>query len=72
MEQQPDIVIVNGTVHFDGNGGNHHYTFQNNDYTYICDIVVIGNNDSTSATLTVSRGDKNMITQKATLLLEDP
>lgn len=38
MAQQADLILTNGTLTFDGSGGNHYYEFVNGDYKYICFI----------------------------------
>ena len=68
MNSKPDLVIENGKVEFDGSGGNHTYHFKNAGYAYDCDIIVMGEDDSPPAMLTISKGNKTLLSQKATLL----
>jgi len=42
MSEEPDAVINNGRVIYEGNGGNHRYEFVNGNYTYECSITVVG------------------------------
>jgi hypothetical protein len=39
MSDEPDIVIKDGTWHWDGSGGNRYYIFKNGKYVYICYII---------------------------------
>jgi hypothetical protein len=68
MSEQPDLVINNGVVEFDGSGGNHHYTFTNNGYTYICEIVILGGNNDAPAVLHLLKAEKEILTQKAKIV----
>jgi len=36
QNQEPDLIIMNGSKKLDGTGGNHFYSFRNGDYEYIC------------------------------------
>jgi len=38
---RPELVIEGGTRTTDGSGGNHHYTFTNGEYRYVCTINVM-------------------------------
>lgn len=42
MNQKPDLVLVGGSKSFEGSGGNHSYSFTHKNYTYICQIYVLG------------------------------
>jgi hypothetical protein len=68
MSDTPDIVIEKGTLVPDGTGGNYHYTFAKGDYSYECGILTIGADDSPPATLTVYKGEKEVLYQDATIL----
>ena len=35
ISDQPDLIIKNGELIYDGSGGNHYFTFSNGDYQYI-------------------------------------
>lgn len=63
FDQKPALVLTHGDITYEGSGGNHHYTFENGPYRYVCDVVVIGHSDSPPGWLRVYKGD--------TLLLEE-
>ena len=62
-KSEPDIIIENGVMELQGNGGNHTITFKNNGYTYIVSINVIGPADDPDATLEVLKEDKTILTE---------
>lgn len=42
MNQKPDLVLIGGNKSFEGSGGNHSYSFKQKNYTYTCQIYVLG------------------------------
>ncbi len=68
MSDQPELVINNGEIEFDGSGGNHSYTFTNNGYSYTCYIEMMGSSKNVPATLHVMKGTKKLLTQKAVIV----
>lgn len=60
---EPDIVIENGVLEFEGSGGNHSIIFKNNDYTYIISINVIGAEDTPEVVLEVKKQEKVVLTE---------
>jgi hypothetical protein len=46
QSEKPDLIVNDGEVTMDGSGGNHYYLFKNGDYTYQCDVIVIGESSS--------------------------
>jgi hypothetical protein len=64
QKSEPDIIIENGVLEFQGSGGNHTITFQNNGYTYIISINEIGALDDPDATLEVSKQEKVILTEE--------
>lgn len=67
MSTRPDLVINGGQYVPDGSGGNHHYTFKNNIYTYECGITPLGEDNSAPAYLTVYKNDAEIVHQPATI-----
>jgi hypothetical protein len=61
QKRDPDIVIENGVLEFQGSGGNHTIAFENNGYTYTVSINVLGTVDTPDATLEVSKQEKTML-----------
>ena len=68
MSDAPDVIVLNGKVEFDGTGGNHCFKFTKAEYTYKCDIVEMGEEDSPPAYLVVYKGKKEILTQRATIV----
>lgn len=65
MIDKPDIVIEKGEYKPDGSGGNHSFLFKNGEYTYECAIIIMGEENSPPAYLTIYKGDKEILSQKA-------
>jgi hypothetical protein len=63
VKSDPDIIIENGVLEFQGSGGNHTITFNNNGYTYTVSINELGTVDTPDATLEVSKQDKTILTE---------
>lgn len=64
---QPSLVLNNGTVVFDGSGGNHAYIFKNGAYTYTAARNVLGTSNSPEVNLIVKRGANAILNQDGTL-----
>jgi hypothetical protein len=62
-KNEPDIIIENGFLEFQGSGGNHTITFNNNGYTYTVSINELGTEDTPDATIEVSKQDKTLLTE---------
>ncbi|MEJ1223104.1 hypothetical protein [Sediminicola sp. 1XM1-17] len=67
MNVAPDLILSNGKVIHDGSGGNHRYEFSNGPYTYVCSIITLGTSDSPPATLSIFKGDKEILSERAIL-----
>jgi hypothetical protein len=63
QKSEPDIIIENGVLEFQGSGGNHTITFKNDGYTYTVSINELGTEETTDATLAVSKQEKTMLTE---------
>ena len=68
MADKPDLVLINGEFVAEGSGGNHSYIFKNADYIYECSIIVLGEENSPPAMLTIYKGDKEVLSQRATII----
>ena len=58
---EPDLILEDGELEFDGSGGNHTITFKKNGYSYIVAINVIGEEKSPDATLEVQKDEKTIL-----------
>jgi hypothetical protein len=65
MSDKPDQIIENGQIEFEGTGGNRTYTFKNAGYIYQCSIIVMGEENSPPAELTILKGNKIILTEDA-------
>jgi hypothetical protein len=63
QKTDPDIIIENGVLEYDGSGGNHTITFKNNGYTYLVYIIMLGTKDDPDATLEVLKDGKTIMTE---------
>lgn len=61
--ETPDLVLRNGTVTFDGSGGNHHYDFESGEFRYRCFVWVIGEKDTPPGEIEVYKHKKLMLSQ---------
>ena len=62
-KSEPNLIIENGVLEFQGSGGNHTITFKNDVYTYIVSIIELGTADDPDATLEVLKQDKTILTE---------
>lgn len=67
LSDPPSLNLI-GELEFEGNAGNRSYLFKNNGYNYTCSIIVIGEDDSPPAALTITKGDKEILYQRAILV----
>jgi hypothetical protein len=63
VKSDPDIIIPNGNREFQGSGGNHVITFNNDGYTYTVSINILGTVGTSNATLEVSKHNKTLLTE---------
>jgi len=65
ISEKPEMLLLDGKVEFDGSGGNHSYIFKSGKYTYECGIVEMGEDGAPPAYLTVTKGEKVIMSQNA-------
>lgn len=70
MNDKPDLIIENGKLEFQGSGGNHNIRFKNSDSIYECSIIVMGSKDMPPAMFKIYNGDKEVLSQTATIIKE--
>ena len=58
-----DLVLQNGTVTFEGSGGNHHYDFKCGEFLYRCFVWVIGEADTPPGEIEVYKHEKLVLSQ---------
>jgi hypothetical protein len=68
MSDKPDMVIEKGEYIAEGSGGNGKYQFKSGEYIYDCEIIVIGEDNSPPAMLTIYKGEKEILSQRATII----
>ena len=61
--EQPDLVLRNGSLTFEGSGGNHHYDFKSGPFNYRCNVNVISAVEEPHGDLEVSKLDKVVLRQ---------
>lgn len=59
----PSLTLTNGTVTYDGSGGNHFYTFKNGRYRYVCYVIELGTADDPPGKLEVYEGNRLLMSQ---------
>jgi hypothetical protein len=69
QSDKPDLVIMHGKVEFDGSGGNHDYVFKNDGYTYVCSVIVMGEEGSPTDVLTISKNGKEILNEAAVKII---
>ena len=68
---QPDLILNNGSLEFDGSGGNHVITFTNENYTYfIYRWYIMETENSSDITLEVAKDGQTILTEDGNLLME--
>ncbi len=67
MSDKPDLVIRNGEFIPEG-GGNCKYEFKNREYVYDCSFIIIGEENSPPALLTIFKDSKEILSQKAKII----
>ncbi|MBN2651434.1 MAG: hypothetical protein JXR63_03550 [Spirochaetales bacterium] len=65
ISDKPDLIIYDGSLTHDGNGGNHHYNFTSNNYKYEIYIYLIGKDETPPATLKIYEDGKIILQQNA-------
>lgn len=70
MSDKPDIIIEKGEFKPEGSGGNHSFVFKNGDFTYECSIIIMGEENSPPAYLTIYEGDKEIFSEKANIVIK--
>jgi hypothetical protein len=68
MSDKPELIILNGKDEPEGTGGNEMYIFKNDGYTYQCFIIVMGEESSPPASLTILKGNETILTEDAKLI----
>jgi hypothetical protein len=63
QKTDPDLVIENGVLEFQGSGGNHTISFENDGYSYIVSINILGTADTPDATIKVLKESKTILTE---------
>ncbi len=67
QSEKPALILQNGEINFDGSGGNHSYIFKSGEYSYICEIIILGTQPNTSYELIVTKNGTELMRQKAKL-----
>ena len=67
ISNKPDIVINNGEWIPDGNGGNHHFTFTNLEYSYTVYVNILGTEETPPFNLEITKNGKMILNQAAGL-----
>jgi len=68
MSDKPSLVIEKGKWIPEGNEDNYRFEFKNGDFTYDCLILDVPEPGGSPALLTISKGNKEILVQKASLL----
>ncbi len=65
---KPDLILNQGSVRFDGSGGNHSYHFTNGPYLYTVTRQIMGETASPDAGLTVYKSGRLLLRQSGILI----
>jgi hypothetical protein len=68
MSDKPDLILKKGEWIPEGSGGNHRFDFKSGDYLYSCWVMVMGSRDTPPAILTISKANKEILSQDATTI----
>lgn len=59
--EEPDLVLYGGALIRDGSGGNHHYEFTNNEYTYRCYVHILTDGMQPPGSLKVYQNNQEIL-----------
>lgn len=65
---EPDLVLENGVLEFQGSGGNHTITFNNNGYTYIISVNEIRSKSIPEVTISVLKEGENILMEDGKII----
>lgn len=57
-QDKPEVIIEQGRLSFDGSGGNHFYTFNRDQHRYVCQVIVLGADDTPAGTFQVYKNNQ--------------
>lgn len=60
---KPNLVLNNGSMTFDGSGGNHYFNFKSGSYNYVVYRNIIGESATPDVTLSVKKNNKEILNQ---------
>ncbi|MFN5704569.1 MAG: hypothetical protein ACK45U_01815 [bacterium] len=63
----PDLQLTEGTLVFEGSGGNHRYIFTTEDFRYEIEILLIGFDYDSPVRLLIFKADKEILNQPGKL-----
>lgn len=63
QSEKPDLIVNDEEIIMDGSGGNHYYLFKNGDYTYQCDVIVLGESSSPAGRLIINKSGKEILSE---------
>lgn len=67
-QTEPELLLQNGVLKFDGSGGNHTLTFRNGAYTYLVEIFRTGTAATPTARLKVLKKGRVVLSEKGDVL----
>lgn len=65
---KPSLILNQGSVTFDGSGGNHHYTFKSGSYLYTVERNIMGEKTTPEVALQVKQHNKTILNQAGKLM----
>ena len=65
---KPSLILNQGSVTFDGSGGNHYYTFKSGSNIYTVERIVMGENTAPEVILRVKQRNKIILNQTGKLI----
>lgn len=63
QSSQPDLIINNGKIEYDGSGGNHFYHFKRGNYTYTVYRNLMGADETSEVSLEVTQNSEVILQQ---------
>jgi len=64
QSEKPDLILNNGIIVLEGNGGNHHFEFNNGNYKYECHIIKLGEKGHPPGRLIVYQSGDEILKEK--------
>ncbi len=67
---EPDLIMNNGELEFQGSGGNRLYTFKNGIYTYKIFVHILRDENSPDVTLEIDKNEETILSENGQIIFD--